>query len=492
MRNRISSTNSTIIFFQKIFLNEKLNNWIGFLIVSFIAILFAYLASANIYWGATALGVVIGICSLTVCIISPELGLYLTAVYVFFLSALPRFFYFDLPVGVGADILVFTAFIGLFISKKNLKENTVLFFKKKPVIFFAIILAFLVLELVNPLGHSFIGWFQVMRKIIQPAVVIFIGYNVFDSVSKIRRFVGFLFLIALITAIYGCFQQWHGLLKPEIDWVNADPARAGLIFIWGDYRKFSFFGGPTEFGVLMASCSLFFMLLGLNKKGWVRLLLIGGSAIMALSMSYSGTRTANAMLAAGIVMFLLLTINKKSSRVFAIFAVLLFLFIMRVPIYTNVTLYRFRTTFSASEDASYNVRESNRQTVQPFIWSHPIGGGLSTTGDMGKKYNPGHPMAGFPTDSSYLNKALESGWVGLTLTLLLYFSLLQYIVRGYFTTRNAEFKSFFAASLAFFFSIFVGEMTQEAVGVYGNLVVYYPVFAVVLRLREFSDNGGLS
>lgn len=237
----------------------------------------------------------------------------------------------------------------------------------------------------------------------------------------------------------------------------------------------------------MASCSLFFMLIGLNKKGVGRWILIAGAIFMALGMSYSGTRTANAMLAGGIAFYLVLTINKKSSRIFAFFSVLAFVFLMHVPIYDNVTLYRFRTTFSANEDASYNVRESNRQKVQPFIWSHPFGGGLSTTGEMGQKYNPDHPMAGFPTDSSYLNKALESGWIGLTLTCLLYFSLLQYSIRGYFVTKNLEFKMFFAASFAFFFSIFLGEMTQETVGVFTNLVVYFPVFAIVLRLREFPE-----
>lgn len=487
MRSRYTS-NPSYTFFQRIFLDEKLNNWIGLLIVALIATTFAYLISSNIVLGLTVFAAIISICILSICIINPGVGFYITTVYAFSASALSRFIFKDqLPVGVGTDILVFTMLIGLFISNENIKENSRNFFKKQPVILFSIILLYLVLELVNPLGHSFLGWIQVMRKVLQSFLIVFIAYNVFDSVNKIRSFIRFLFFITLITGLYGCFQQWHGLIGPELDWVNEDPVRSGLIYIWGEYRKFSLLGGPTEFGVIMASCSLFFMLIGLNKKGVGRWILIAGAIFMALGMSYSGTRTANAMLAGGIAFYLVLTINKKSSRIFAFFSVLAFVFLMHVPIYDNVTLYRFRTTFSANEDASYNVRESNRQKVQPFIWSHPFGGGLSTTGEMGQKYNPDHPMAGFPTDSSYLNKALESGWIGLTLTCLLYFSLLQYSIRGYFVTKNLEFKMFFAASFAFFFSIFLGEMTQETVGVFTNLVVYFPVFAIVLRLREFPE-----
>jgi cell division protein FtsW (lipid II flippase) len=246
-------------------------------------------------------------------------------------------------------------------------------------------------------------------------------------------------------------------------------------------------GGPTEFGIVMAATALFFLLIGLNEKRQLRkIIYVAGSVFMILAMSYSGTRTANAMLVGGIGIFLLLTINKKITWLFTGFAVLAFLFIMYAPIYSSSTLLRFRSTFSATQDASYNVREVNRQSVQPFIWSHPFGSGLSTTGGMGQKYNPGNPNAGFPTDSSYLNKALESGWIGLTLTCLLYFFMLQYTIREYFLAKNRRYKTLFAASIAFFFSFFLGEVTQEAVGVFSNMVIYFPVFAIVLKLRQLS------
>jgi len=488
MRNRLAPSETTPGFFHKVFLNEKLDNWVGILIVIFIAAAFAVLLSYNFLLGIEVFAAVAAICVACTCILSPQAGLYIVTIYGFSASALSRFLFKDqLPVGVVTDVLVIVTFLGLFFSKDKLGNYTTSFFKARPVTLYAIIVVYLTFELFNPIGHSFGGWMQVMRKVFESFLIVFIAYNVFDSVAKIKRFLNFLFTITLLTGLYGCFQQWHGLLPAEINWVNADELRAGLISIWGEYRKFSILGGPTEFGVVMAACSLLYLLIGLSeKRSIIKIFYVVGSIFMLLGMSYSGTRTANAMLAGGLVLFILLTIRKRSSKIFAVIAILAFLFVMYAPIYSSATLLRFRSTFSATKDASYNVREKNRQSVQPFIWSHPFGSGLSTTGEMGQRYNPANPNAGFPTDSSYLNKALESGWIGLLLTCLLYFFMLQYIIRGYFLATNKKFKAWFAAFAAFFFSFFLGEITQEAVGVFSNMVVYFPVFAMALRLRELS------
>lgn len=489
MRNKQASPNSLLMFLHKVFLVEKLNNWIGIVIVVLIAVAFGYVISGNLMIGMGAFAAVLGVSLLISCLLSPELGLYINVLYAFSASSISRFLFHDqMPVGVVTDILVVTTFLGLFFSNEKLKRNTFQFFKNRPAIIYSIIVLYLVLELFNPLGHSFEGWLQVMRKVFEAFLIVFIAYNVFNTLPKIYRFIKTLFWFALVIALYGCFQQWHGLLQPELDWIHSDPVRLGLIFVFGDYRKFSILGGPTDFGIIMAACSIFFIIISLyEKKTVTKFLYVAGSAFMLLGMSFSGTRTANAMVVGGVGLFVLLTINKWASKLFAFVGVMLFLFLMYVPIYSNITLLRFRSTFKTDKDGSYVVRETNRQSVQPFIWSHPFGGGLSTTGDMGRKYNPGSPMAGFPTDSSYLNKALESGTVGLILTLILYFAILQYCIRGYFGTKDTELKTLFAALLAFFFSYSLGEMTQEAVGLFTNMVVYFPMFAILLRLRQFSE-----
>lgn len=493
MRNRLTSSNPSNSFLRKKFLEEKLDNWVGFSLAALISIAFGFILVDNFFLGIKVFAVFVSICALGACIMSPLTGLYLITIYCLYASALSRFLFNDqIPTGVVNDILVFTTFIGLFFSKNDLKKKATTFFKIKPVILYTVIVVYLCFQLLNPIGHSFEGWLQVMRKVVDSFLIIFIAYNVFNTIKAIKTFIAFLFLLVLSIAVYGCFQQWHGLLPSELNWVNSDIVRFKLICLWGVYRKFSLMGGPTEFGIIMAGCSLFYLLLGLHeKKVFKKFLYIAGSAFMVLGMSYSGTRTANAMLVGGIIMFLMLTINRTSSKVLAFLSFLSFLFVLYAPIYGSATLNRFRSTFSANEDASYNVREINRQKIQPFIWTHPFGGGLSTTGANGQKYNPGNPNAGFPTDSSYVNKALESGWIGLTLTCILYFFLLQYIIRGYFVATNKEYKILLAALSAFFFSFYLGEIAQEAVGQFSNMAIYFPFFAIALRIRELSEKGPL-
>jgi hypothetical protein len=490
MSQKVSGVGIVSSFLQRTFVHEKMNNWAGFIVVVMLASSFGYLIASDFVTGMGVFGLILGISLLLICILNAEYGLYVILFYAFASSTLSRFVLGEqVPVGVGMDILVFTTFLGLFFIKENLKKNSEVFFKSKPVIFYSIILIYLGFELLNPLAHSFAGWFQIMRKVWESFLIVYIAFIALNSKIKIRRFLKVLFFFAFISGLYGCFQEWHGLMSFELGWVHSDPKRVGLIYIFGTYRKFSVFSGPTEFGILMAACSLLYILIGINERNKVtKVMYILGSIFMLLGMSYSGTRTANAMLVGGFFIYILLSINKLSTKIFAFVSLMVFLFLLYAPIYSSVTLIRFRTTFSASEDASYNVRETNRQRIQPYIYSHPFGGGVYTTGEMGKKYNPGHPLAGFPTDSSFLNKALETGWIGMILTCIFYFSSLAFIIRGYFTSNSEQTKSILAASLAFFFSFYIGEIAQEAVGLFANMAVLFPLFGIIIRLRALDKN----
>ena len=51
-------------------------------------------------------------------------------------------------------------------------------------------------------------------------------------------------------------------------------------------------------------------------------------------------------------------------------------FVLFAPIYGNGTINRLRSTFQISTDASLQVRDVNRHFIQPYSYSHPIGGGI--------------------------------------------------------------------------------------------------------------------
>lgn len=489
LRQRQKQGNPVAVYLHQAFIGQKLNNWVGILLIALISGGLAFAMSQELLLGIGVLGAIVGFFVIVGCMVSGELALYINVVYGLSAYHFSRWLMNDeFPVGVAWDIIILASLLGLFIRNPDLKKNTASFFSRSPVIWFAIVILFLLIQVANPEGTSVEGWFSVIRKVVAAFVVMFIAYNVFSDLRKIWRFVYVLFACAALTALYGCFQQFFGLMEFEEWWVRSEKARFQLIYVHGYFRKFSIMSDPTCFGIVIGGCALVFLVLGLEeKKLWKKAVLLLGTLVMVLGMSYSGTRTAMFMFVGGIALYILLTIHRKSTKLFAVFAVLGFFFLMYVPIYDNPTLIRFRTTFSGTKDESYKVREVNREFIRPYLFSHPIGGGLGVTSTNGTKYNPGHPLAGFPPDSGYLNKALETGWIGLAFSCMFFFVSLKSAVRGYFRARNHKIKTMMAAVAAFLFAFILGEIAQEAVGQFSNMIIYYPLIAVMLRLREISE-----
>ncbi|HEV7622163.1 MAG TPA: O-antigen ligase family protein, partial [Flavisolibacter sp.] len=451
--------------------------------------LYGYLLATQTELGFTLLALVIALFVAMVCFMNAELALYINIFYSFFAYHISRYLFNDeFPVGIVTDILIGITLLSLVTRPLKIKADFNNFIRNTIIVWLIVIVLYHLLELFNPNAHSFEGWFQVFRRLLSASVFFFIAYCVLDDYKKIKRFITILFVFALIAALYGCIQQWHGLFEFEKAWVKSDEVRFTLMFIYGDYRKFSTMSDPAAFGMIMSACAVFFIVLAISsKKPLLRYGLLAGCVFMLLGMSYSGTRTAIAMTIGSLFIFILLTLNKASTKLFAFFMFFLFMFLMYVPIYNNATLIRFRTSFSGSNDQSYKVREMNRAHIQPYIYTHPFGGGLYTTGGAGAKYNPGHYLAGFPPDSGYLKKALETGWIGLLLIATFYFVVLRYAVRGYFQTQNSYYKPIYAASIALLFAFYIGEFSQEAIGQITDMVIYYPIIAIILRLRSFDE-----
>jgi len=99
----------------------------------------------------------------------------------------------------------------------------------------------------------------------------------------------------------------------------------------------------------------------------------------------------------------MLAILKFNRRILV--AVLIAGFVLAVLIKmptSNPSLVRFQTAFNPSKDASFNVRAENQRRIQPYILSHPIGGGLGSVWHLGQRFAPNSFLAKFPPDSGYV------------------------------------------------------------------------------------------
>jgi putative inorganic carbon (HCO3(-)) transporter len=486
LRRKPRSGNPEGGFFHRYFVVEKLNNWVGWLLAVVIALVFGYLIASNTTLGLGLFGVIFGVFIFCACLVNTEIGLYINLLYAFFICQFDRYIFNNqFPIGVFVDILVVTSFVSLLFRGINLKKSISDFTKNAVVKGILILVFYLVLEAFNPASGSIEGWFQSFRRLGDSILLLFVAYNVFTSYAKVKRFTTVLFVLCIITAVYACIQEWHGLFDFELTWVRSDENRFGLFYIWGNFRKFSTMGDPTAFGIAMAACAIFYMIIGMQeKRPRTKVIYFTGIIIMLLGMAFSGTRTANIMVVGGILMFVLLSLHKSSTRILAIICTMIFVVLMYGP-YNNATINRFRTSFSGSKDDSYNVRVMNRASKQPYLRSHPFGGGLGTTGPSGRRFTPGHELAGFPPDSGYLRKALETGWIGLLIVCALYFTILRFGVRKYFIANNERYKMLCAACTSSIFAFYLAEFGQEAIGQITDIVIYYPMIAILLRVDQF-------
>src|SRR5436190_20704998 len=129
-------------------------------------------------------------------------------------------------------------------------------------------------------------------------------------------------------------------------------------------RKYSFLSDPSSYGLFMAMGGLACLVLALGPfSGILRLFLLGCGMISLVAMSYSGTRTATAMVAAGIAMYILLTLRSRQTIMFTVAAVFIGGILFFGPFYGG-TINRIRSTFSPSEDPSMVVRDIKRQRLQ--------------------------------------------------------------------------------------------------------------------------------
>jgi|HubBroStandDraft_1064217.scaffolds.fasta_scaffold51351_2 putative inorganic carbon (HCO3(-)) transporter len=473
----------------RVFLEGKLNNWAGLLIFGLIAVVMALLLVRNVTLGMGVVAGILGLAVIIVCLLSTETGFYINMAYSFFVYHVSRLLFRDeLQVGVITDVLIVAILFGMFIQGVSLKKSLNEFIRSPVVILMLLNFLYGSLELFNPEGHSVEAWSQAVRKAFEAFVFLFIAFQILRDKGIVRRYIRFLFVLCVIAALYGCIQQWHGLFNFEVAWATADPIRFGLLYINGEFRKFSTFNNPTDFGGLMAACSIFFTIIAIGQRDKsIRRILLAGVAVMVLAMAYSGTRTANVMLVAGLGMFALLTIERKTTRRFLLVAGLLLMAVLYAPIYGNGTINRFRSSFAGSEDESYKVRVIARDFIRPYMLSHPFGGGLGTTGNLGLSLNPGHFLAGFQTDSGYLQLALETGWIGLIIGCLIFYFVLRSGVTAYFHARDEEMKWVYAGATCALFSYYIGMFAQSIIGGISDMAFYYPALAIILRFKFFEN-----
>jgi putative inorganic carbon (hco3(-)) transporter len=433
----------------------------------------------------------IGLVVAAIAILFPHIGFYFSMIFAFFMFDIQRFLQSDIPLGLFVDLLVYITFVGVILRKIQRNEP---FWKDcyHPIVFvYIIVFLYSLMQLFNPMGAPFSITLPLFRRFVSLMIFFYCCIQLFEDRESIVRFLKVFFVFALIAAVYGCYQEWFGYPAYEMRSIMSNPHGERLLSLGGGkYRKFSFFSSPTDFGILMSACAV--MLLGfminIKMTGLKKIGLFIGLVLTVLAMSYSGTRTATMALVLEILLYIMMTISNRKTLIFASVFAVLFVVIVYGPIYGNTTINRIRSTFDLSDDDSYQVRDENRHSVQPFIHSHPLGGGLATSGFNSGTYVPDHPLANFPSDSGLLKHAIEYGWIGMIVLYITYIVGLQQGIRAYYRSRNRHNKTLFLAAVTALFGYIVAQYAQIAVGMIPGAFFFYALLAMIIRLRQIEQS----
>jgi hypothetical protein len=477
------TANSLLVFsayIKRLIWQERLSNWLGIIGMVLIIVLFAAavqrLGFANtIILSAFPAGFICLLLVLRYRMFAIACGFVImyTGPLITRLTGLP------IPFGIINDLLVILMAISMFVS--NADRSRFKFWNPVTVSLF-IVLAYTTLQVLNPDLQSHEGYWIGFRKTLSFFLFQAVVLHEIQSFQRLKQLLVIILWMTLAVCLYGCYCEWFGLPGFEYQLLISNPKVMGLVFVDGKFRIFSSMSDPATFGILMAMAAIFCAGLMLGPFRTRTKIVLGIMIVLfALGASYSGTRTAYAVFFAGLAMLFLLNLHHRAAIPIMLAGGMLFSFILFAPIYSSPTLNRIRSVFHPSKDASMNVRDFNRKRAQPYMWSHPIGGGIGTTGELGEQTQPNHPLAGFPPDSGYVRTVLETGWIGLLIQCLSYLFIMMYAVWQMFHSQKKLTRALYAASIAVLFSGALGQIAQFSDNIF--FLILMPITAQ-LRLLE--------
>ena len=461
---------------------QKLNSPLGLMLlllatlpVSYLLVMLDFKVSLVLFL------VLIGLPLIAFCLVNLTFGLGMmlsVAVMVVFGAK-----YTGAPIGTLLDLLILVSAVAILL--RQIKDRDWSFARHPLSTMVAIWLYFNIMQVLNPWAESKLAWLFTVRSVAIQQLVYFIGaYAFYSSRRSIIIILKLIIGICFFAALYGLKQQYLGFSGQETAWIMADPKRFELYYQWGLMRIPSLCYDPTTFGILMACFGMFCLALMAGPTSVGKKFLLGIMFVCAFwAMAFTGTRTAFALVPIGGIFYAGLTLNRRILLFGAIIALLGVGFILKSS--SSGVIFRIQSAFNPSKDDSMNLRLENQKKIQPYIQSHPIGGGLGSCGVWGERFNPDSELSKFPHDSSFVRMGVELGWIGLILYTLLHYFVLRTGVYYFVRCRDPWIKAIYAGITTWCFMLAVACYAQEAILQLPMNVIYNIFLAILVTLKNF-------
>jgi len=437
-------------------------------ILAFITVKFGFTA------GAVLLAAIIALPTAYFSVAFPKFGM----IVLFILASIIFLFIrigVNFPLGTLIDAFQALLILGFLIKQKN-NPNWKIY--KNPITTMILIwIGYNILQFINPEAESRLAWVYTIRSVALVMLMYFVFLWNLDSKKFIRLMLKVWIAISFVVALYAVKQEFIGFFPFEERSMDNDLSRA-LLFINGHWRKASIYSDPVTFSYNMVITALLCFGLCWGPRPVYKKVILGVLCVFFLYvMLFSGTRGAYVLFPAAMILFAILHLNKK-VMLFSAAAGLFFAFLIFMPT-SNQYLQRFQTAFKPSQDDSYRARQINQERIQPYIQTHPFGGGLGACGVWGQRFAPNSFLANFPPDSGYARVAVELGWIGLILICTLMFVVLKSGINYFFRIKDPELKNYCLCMILVVFALNVGNYPQEALIQFPSSFFFYLAIALI-------------
>jgi O-antigen ligase len=454
---------------------EKLQNPLGYIFFTVFSVILAIgVAKSGLVFGILATVGVVAVPAVVALVLNAEFGIiaYISLAYaIMFLLRLGITF----PLGTLMDGMLILFILGIFIQqKKNPRWELV----SGPVsVWILIWIIYNFIEVANPAAESRLSWVYTVRTVAVVALSYFVFLYNIRTKAFIKTILKWWIFFSMIGAVYAFKQEFIGFFPFEEEYINS-PGMPLLLFIAGHWRKFSIYSDPVTFAYQMAVASLLCIAL---LKGplafYKKFILMICCGVILVAMIFSGTRGAFPLVPAALIIYAILNYSKK-ILIFVIVAGVFIVGLIFLPT-SNQNILRFQSAFRPNEDMSYKARKINQARIKPYVWAHPIGGGLGATGEWGKKFAPGSYLSQFPPDSGYVRVTVELGWIGLAIFCIMMFTILKTGINNYYRIRDPELKSYCLAAVLIVFAFNIANFPQEALVQFPSNVYFYLSIALM-------------
>ena len=356
---------------------------------------------------------------------------------------------------------------------------------------FAILIwfGFCTLELLNNtcnLGINVSAWFTSARLISIQLIWILLVFCIYISSPKILlNYLRLWAILSLFSAYWTWKQKNIGFTPTENAWIFFGPGRETHIINGGSLiRYFSTFSDAANYGCNAAASSVAFIIIAITSKiKWEKLFFLIIGICVIWGMFQSGTRTSIFCMAAGFMVYVVLSKSFKIAIPFGIFFLLFMSFLVFTDIGNgNQQIRRMRSAFDKN-DASSNVRDINKAAIRKYIRDAPWGIGIAANYNNVPANNKYNILSKIPPDSEYVFIWVHTGVIGITVFLIC--MLIMWLGACWivmFRLRNPSLIGIGGSLCSAFIAIQLGAYANQVLFQFPNGLTFFGGLAIVYIL----------